>query len=72
MFGQQTERYCIKKKVIQRPRFILIDKVESRSSVTEKTGFAFDFDGIILFLFAWGIFYEAFQNSKLLCLFNTF
>ena len=28
----------------------------------EKTGFVFDFDGIILFLFAWGIFYEAFQN----------
>ena len=28
-----------------------------------KTGFAFDFDGIILFLFVWGIFYEAFQNS---------
>ena len=56
------ERYCIKKKVIQRPRFILIDKVASRSSVMEKTGFVFDFDGIILFLFAWGIFYEAFQN----------
>ena len=33
------ERYCIKKKVIQRPRFILIDKVASRSCVTGKTGF---------------------------------
>ena len=68
VFGQQTERYCTKKKVIQIPRFILIDKVASRSSVTGKQGF-FYFDGIILF--AWGVFYEAFQN-RLLCLFNTF
>ena len=26
----------------------------------KKTVFAFDFNGIILFLFVWGIFYEAF------------
>ena len=39
MFRQQTERYCMKKKVIQRPRFILIDKVASRSCVTGKQGF---------------------------------
>ena len=37
-----------------------------------KTVFVFGFDGIILFLLVWAIFYEAFQNSKLLCLFNTF
>ena len=36
----------------------------------EKAGFVFDFDDIILSLFVWGIFYEVFQNSKLL--FNTF
>ena len=30
----------------------------------------FWFNSIILFLFVWGIFYEAFQNTKLLCLFN--
>ena len=47
-------------------KFILIDIVASRSCVTEKTGFVFDFDGIILFSFVWGIFYEAFQNSNLL------
>ena len=56
----------------QRPRFITINIVTSRSCVTEKAGFVFDLDGIILFLFNWGIFYEAFQNSKLLSLFNTF
>ena len=39
----------MKKKVIQRPRFILIDKVASRSCVMEKTGLVFDFDGVILF-----------------------
>ena len=27
---------------------------------------------LFYFLFVWGIFYEAFQNSKLLCIFNTF
>ena len=32
-------------------KFILIDIVASRSCVTEKTGFVFDFDGIILFSF---------------------
>ena len=37
-----------------------------------KTEIVFDFDGICLFLFVWGIFYEAIQNSKLLWLFNTF
>ena len=31
----------------------LIDIVASRSCVTEKTEFVFDFDGIILFLFVW-------------------
>ena len=35
-----------------------------------KAGIVFDFDGISLFLSE--IFYEAFQNSKLLCPFNTF
>ena len=53
------------------PKFILIDIVASRSCVTEKQ-IIFDFDGICLFLFVWGIFYEAIQNSKLLWLFNTF
>ena len=48
-------------------KFILIDIVSNRSCVTEKTGFLFDFDGIILFSFVWGIFYDAFQNSSLLC-----
>ena len=47
-------------------KFILIDIVASRSCVTEKTGFLFDFDGIILFSFVWGILYDAFQNSSLL------
>ena len=45
--------------------------VDGYSCGTKKTWFAFDFDGIILSLFVWGISYEAFQNSKLLCLFNT-
>ena len=37
-----------------------------------ETGIAFDFGGNILFLIICGIFYKAFQNNKLLCLFNTF
>ena len=40
----------MKAKAIQRPKFILIDIVASRSCVTEKQ-IIFDFDGICLFLF---------------------
>ena len=35
-------------------------------------GIAFDFGGNIFFLIVCGIFYKAFQNNQLLCLFNTF
>ena len=58
--------------MIQKPRFISIDIVISRSCATQKAEVVFGFDGIVSFLFVRGIFNEAFQSSKLFCLFNTF
>ena len=54
VFGQQTERQFIKTKVMQKPKFIYL--LIKQYLCYEKAGIFFYFNGIILFLFAWGFF----------------
>ena len=58
---------------MQRPKFILIDIVLSSSCVMEKQELFLILIALFHFI-CLGVFffYEAFQNRKLLCLFNTF